>query len=93
MHFRFRNGIGSPRFRAAVLGLGLTALLLTTLAAPAPAREGNADELCDAVAFAKQKVYPCLVNISVIARQFVQGRESRGIGAGSGVLVSPGATS
>ena len=53
------------------------------------ARSAAGAELAAAVAFAKKKVYPCLVNIAVVAKRFVQGRESRGLGAGSGVIVSP----
>ncbi len=72
-------------------------LLACLLALPAglllARRAGAADEsgsaLRNAVAFAKKKVYPCLVNIGVVARQFRQGRETRGLGAGSGVIVSP----
>jgi serine protease Do len=70
----------------------LLALAALLLAEPAPLRareETTGERLAEAVAFAKKKVYPCLVNISVVARRFVQGRESRGLGAGSGVIVSP----
>jgi len=71
-------------FAAGLLGL-------LTFATPAVVRaeEGGIERLRGAVAYAKQKVYPCLVNISVVARQFRQGRETRGLGAGSGVIVSP----
>ncbi|MDJ0521026.1 MAG: PDZ domain-containing protein [Planctomycetota bacterium] len=68
---------------------GLLALALALPAAPVSAADKGSDELRDAVAFAKRKVYPCLVNISVVARQFTQGRETRGLGMGSGVIVSP----
>lgn len=71
------------------LAYGLLALALALPATPASARDQGGDALRDAVAFAKTKVYPCLVNINVVARQFTQGRETRGIGAGSGVIVSP----
>ncbi len=69
-------------------------LLLALVVAPLGARFARAESdggetLAEAVAFAKKKVYPCLVNISVVAKQFVQGRMSRGLGAGSGVIVSP----
>ena len=68
---------------AAVVPMGLTD-------APANAGEkASGEQFRSAVAFAKAKVYPCLVNISVIARQFTQGREYRGLSAGSGVIVSP----
>lgn len=51
--------------------------------------EMTGEKLREAVAFAKKKVYPCLVNIGIVAKQFAQGRETRGLGAGSGVIVSP----
>ncbi len=66
--------------------------LLAALLAFSPSTasaEKSSDELRNAVSYAKAKVYPCLVNISVVARQFRQGRETRGLGAGSGVIVSP----
>ena len=69
---------------------GLLALVLALPSAPATAREDSSNSVRDAVEFAKAKVYPCLVNIGVVARQFTQGRETRGLGAGSGVIVSPG---
>ncbi len=74
---------------ARLLLAGLLAAVLALPAAPSFAGDQSSDELRDAVAFAKTKVYPCLVNISVVARQFRQGRETRGLGAGSGVIVSP----
>ena len=74
-----------------LLALGLLGVLLASTGGPAAqaGEQGSAERLGDAVAFAKQKVYPCLVNIGVVAREFTQGRVSHGIGAGSGVLVSP----
>lgn len=76
------------RRRTTAFLLALTALV--ALPAPAGAREaGDGEQLRAAVSFAKRRVYPCLVNISVVARQFSQGRETRGLGAGSGVIVSP----
>jgi len=71
--------------------LCLALLLLPTADLRTAAAEdaGSSEKLRSAVSFAKQKVYPCLVNISVIARSFRQGRETRGLGAGSGVIVSP----
>lgn len=41
------------------------------------------------IAFAKRKVYPALVNISVVNKNFFGGRSQKGVAAGSGVIVSP----
>ncbi|MDA1194613.1 MAG: PDZ domain-containing protein [Planctomycetota bacterium] len=70
---------------------GALALLGSLLLVGSVAAEdsGGSEKLRDAVSYAKTKVYPCLVNIGVVARQFRQGRETRGLGAGSGVIVSP----
>ena len=68
--------------------LALCALALVTallLPGSAQAGDGESGELRQAVAFARDKVYPTLVNITVVERRFVQGREERGVGAGSGV--------
>ena len=78
------------RSRSSVLVPCLLALSLALVPTAVRAEDSGGESLRDAVSFAKQKVYPCLVNISVVAKQFTQGRESRGMGAGSGVLVSPG---
>ena len=70
-----------------ILGLALAVGLgpvTSTQAAPE-----SSDELQKRVAFAREQVYPALVNISVVAKMFVQGRPQRGLGAGSGVIVSP----
>jgi serine protease Do len=78
------------RGRCPILLL-VAALLLLAPSAPARADDAaSADSLREAVAFAKRKVYPCLVNIGVVANRFSQGRESRMLEAGSGVIVSPG---
>ncbi|MDF1699639.1 MAG: PDZ domain-containing protein [Planctomycetota bacterium] len=84
MRTRSRTPARSIRFLAA----GLLGLLALGLPGVARAEEGG-EKLRQAVAYAKQKVYPCLVNIGVVAKQFRQGRETRGLGAGSGVIVSP----
>ncbi len=85
MHVRPSGQRGRTRLTAVFL-LGLLACFSPGVA---QAEEGGGEKLRDAVAYAKQKVYPCLVNIGVVARQFRQGRETRGLGAGSGVIVSP----
>ncbi len=46
-------------------------------------------DLHRSVAIARDRVYPALVNIGVISRQFVGGRAIRGPGQGSGVIVDP----
>lgn len=85
MRTRSRTPARSIRFLAA----GLLGLLAFGLPGVARAEDGSGEKLRQAVAYAKQKVYPCLVNIGVVAKQFRQGRETRGLGAGSGVIVSP----
>ena len=65
--------------------LGLAPLGGTALADDAA---GTA-ELHRSVALARDRVYPALVNIGVISRQFVGGRAIRGPGQGSGVIVDP----
>jgi len=64
------------------LALALCAALVT----PALAQS---DTLRRDIDFAREKVYPALVNISVVAKQYAGGRSQRGLGAGSGVIVSP----
>ncbi len=63
-------------------------LLLAPLAALAQDRA--ADALRRDIDFAKEKVYPALVNISVVVEQFSNGRVTHAPAAGSGVIVSPG---
>ncbi len=66
------------------------ALLLALLFAPvASGRERGEDELRRDMEFARQQVYPALVNISVLAKSYGGGRSVRSPGAGSGVIVSP----
>ncbi len=72
-------------------------LLLATFGLLAPAsstrlangQEESPDKLAEAIQFARDRVYPALVNISVVDRMFSQGREERVLAAGSGVIVSP----
>lgn len=53
--------------------------------APARAQDGLRDD----IDHCRRKVYPALVNISVVVRMFSDGRTERGAAAGSGVIVSP----
>ena len=56
---------------------------------PAFARERGQDELRRDMEFAREQVYPALVNISVVAKVHSDGRVVRFPAAGSGVIVSP----
>ena len=58
-------------------------------AAPIAAQIDAPTDLRAAIAFAKQRVYPALVNIKVVARRFSGGRTVRSVGSGSGTLISP----
>ncbi len=66
---------------------------LLTLAALAAALSAPSATAGDApgrdVDFAREQVYPALVNIGVVSRQFAGGRIERFPSAGSGVIVSP----
>ena len=67
--------------------------VVAALACAWPAQVAQSREAVDpvkqAVAFARDRVYPALVNILVVDRFFSQGRATRAIAAGSGVIVSP----
>lgn len=80
----------APRL-LSVLALSLlaTPALLVPSASVVSAEGEVKSEIREAVTRARDKVYPALVNIAVVARQFVGGRERRAPGAGSGVIVSP----
>ena len=69
--------------------LGLALLILLTTALPAAAKERGEDELRRDMEFAREQVYPALVNIGVVARLYSSGRSQRFPAAGSGVIVSP----
>ena len=68
------------------LRAGILALLL---AGAAVAQNHGGDALRDDIEFVRRKVYPALVNISVVVKSFGGGRTQRSPGAGSGVIVSP----
>ncbi|MHC4814876.1 MAG: S1C family serine protease [Planctomycetota bacterium] len=61
-------------------------LALTTV--PATAQLDAPKDLRAAIAFAKKKVYPALVNIKVVSRRFSGGRTVRSVGSGSGTIIS-----
>ncbi|HEX6203122.1 MAG TPA: PDZ domain-containing protein [Thermoanaerobaculia bacterium] len=73
----------AARARAAAA----VAALLAALAAPPAA--GQAAVPPEAVAAARDAVYPSLVNLTVVDRSFFAGRAVRQLGSGSGVIVSP----
>jgi serine protease Do len=64
----------------------LAALLMAPLV---PADPVGGDQLREDLNFAKAKVYPALVNISVVGQRFSGGRSRKFPAAGSGVIVSP----
>ena len=75
-----------PRVARPVL-----AVVALLLALPARGRGAEEDDqLRQAVALARDRVYPALVNISVVTERLAGGRATRDLGAGSGVVVSPG---
>ena len=65
----------------------LSSILL--LAVTINAQGSSRDALREDLEFARRKVYPALVNISVVARGYTGGRTARFPAAGSGVIVSP----
>ena len=67
----------------------LVLLLLLALTLPASAKERGEDELRRDMEFAREQVYPALVNIGVVAKVHRDGRSQRFPAAGSGVIVSP----
>jgi len=75
-----------PRVLRAFL---LVALLASPLALTARAEESSPVKADDRVAFARDQVYPALVNIRVVSKSFSGGRVERFPSAGSGVIVSP----
>ncbi len=63
--------------------------LVFLLSVPSFAAPAGNDQLRDDMNFAKSKVYPALVNISVVVQDFGGGRARKFPAAGSGVIVSP----
>ncbi len=67
-----------------------TALVLALLVASlASAQDRSRDALRSDIEFARSKVYPALVNISVVEKMYSAGRAVYAPAAGSGVIVSP----
>ena len=54
-----------------------------------PAQRGNKDLQQQEIDFARDRIYPALVNINVVSRSFISGRTVRVRGAGSGTIISP----
>lgn len=81
----------SAQSRASRPLLLLALLLLAPVLGPAAARaeEQGGDALRKAIDLATERVYPALVNISVLTRVYQQGRAVRFPALGSGVVVSP----
>lgn len=67
----------------------LTLLLVLGTLLPAAAEERGQDALRRDMEFAREQVYPALVNIGVVAQVHRGGRSLRFPAAGSGVIVSP----
>lgn len=77
------------RTRWIALCLSVSLAAGSLLPGAVDAKDGDSSGFRHAVELARDRVYPALVNILVIGKQFRQGRETRGLGAGSGVIVSP----
>ncbi len=77
-----------PRL-ARLLPLALLPAALVALVPPSVARAEEVVKADERVAFARDQVYPALVNIAVVSKSFSGGRLERFPSAGSGVIVSP----
>jgi serine protease Do len=69
---------------------GVAASLITLATVIPSAQVAAQSELRVEIAAAKQKIYPALVNIGVVSKDFGGGRTIRQMGNGSGTLISPG---
>jgi len=68
----------------------LAAALLALSSLPHPATaQAPPDALRQDISRARERVYPALVNITVVTRYFSEGRAQRSPAAGSGVIVTP----
>jgi serine protease Do len=72
-----------------VLRTSLFAIVLFGSVLPERAAAQGSDDFREAVAFAREKVYPALVNIAVVSEEYSGGRAQRFPSAGSGVIISP----
>ncbi|MBM3495392.1 MAG: PDZ domain-containing protein, partial [Armatimonadetes bacterium] len=77
--------VASP-MRALV---SLMAVTLLAVAAVAAVAQAPPDALRADIARARERVYPALVNITVVTRYFAEGRSQRSPSGGSGVIVTP----
>lgn len=75
-------------FAAAGLSLVLFAGAAQSVHAEAPSPEELRDEIRAMVQTARDKVFPALVNISVVTTNFEGGEESKGGATGSGTIIS-----
>jgi serine protease Do len=61
----------------------------SAIAQPPTAPPANGNAMRAEIDQAREKVYPALVNITVVFRYYVQGRTQRAPAGGSGVIISP----
>ena len=80
-----------PRRTRRLVALSALAALSFVSASPLPAAAEDASKVRadEQVEFARDQVYPALVNIGVVSTGFSGGRMERYPSAGSGVIVSP----
>lgn len=69
--------------------VSLMAVTLLAVAAVAAVAQAPPDALRADIARARERVYPALVNITVVTRYFAEGRSQRSPSGGSGVIVTP----
>jgi serine protease Do len=75
--------------QARLAPLALVIALAGALAGAPGLARAQSDALRADIDHCRRKVYPALVNISVVVREFSGGRSERAPAAGSGVIVSP----
>ena len=78
-----------PHAGAALLLLALAPVAAAQAPAPAAIQAGAPAVPQRAIAAARDAVYPALVNLTVVARSFADGRTVRYPASGSGVVVTP----
>lgn len=57
--------------------------------APAPLASESGEDLRRTMAIARDRVFPALVNVEVVTRSYWGGRDYKGVGVGSGTIISP----